>query len=171
MEVEIRKNMWRSYRVEGKVVKLDDYFIKSKRSKEKEEEIRRKKKKAQLLEDSWKSMKALLKDLEENGEEWKDDEEEPPIEKEEEEQVMKENRNKRKREEEEIPDEECIGMIMKKNKLDDLEVKRVISTENGGKIEVKMTSRQTSVVESVQILKNVQIIVWPKSEVGDYVRM
>ena len=33
--IEIRKNLWRSYRDDGKMVKLEDYLVKSKRGKEK----------------------------------------------------------------------------------------------------------------------------------------
>ena len=52
------------------MLKLNDVFLVSKRSKEREDETRRKKEKAKLLSDSWKAMKALLNEIEEHGEEW-----------------------------------------------------------------------------------------------------
>ena len=72
--IEVKKNLWRTYRVEGRMIKLDDYYTKRKNEKENEdgEEDRKeeKKKKAKLLKDSWQAMVALLKDIEENGDDW-----------------------------------------------------------------------------------------------------
>ena len=40
--IEIKKNLWRSYRVKGKLVKLENYFVESKRGKERDREKKRK---------------------------------------------------------------------------------------------------------------------------------
>ena len=43
--IEIKKNLWRSYRVEGKLVKLEDRYLTSKKGKEEEEEEDKRKEK------------------------------------------------------------------------------------------------------------------------------
>ena len=99
--IEIRKNMWRSYRVGSKVVKMEDYLTEGKRGKEKRVGERRKeakKEKAAVLKDSWKSMKALLDHMEDHGEEW-DNMEKGDEERSKEEDDKREEVGKRKREE------------------------------------------------------------------------
>ena len=66
--IEIKKNMWRSYRVGDKLVRVDDMF--KYKEEERNEERRKKREKAAMLKDSWEAMKALICEIEENGDEW-----------------------------------------------------------------------------------------------------
>ena len=76
--IEIKKNLWRSYRVGKQSIMLSEYLTEGKRTKEKREEEERKKekqRKALILKDSWISVKVLLDEMEMNGENWEEMEE------------------------------------------------------------------------------------------------